>query len=68
MDSILVNNFGVFRDVLDEEPYDLVVADEAWDVDYFLHENPQVKRAPLAWMTDFVGWLPMPEGGPPRRR
>ena len=63
MDSILVNNFGVFRDVLDEEPYDLVVADEAWDVDYFLHENPQVKRAPLAWMTDFVGWLPMPEGG-----
>jgi predicted glycosyltransferase len=53
----------VFRDVLDEEPYDLVVADEAWDVDYFLHENPQVKRAPLAWMTDFVGWLPMPEGG-----
>ena len=63
MDAILVNNFGVFRDVLDEEPYDLVVADEAWDVDYFLHENPQVKRAPLAWMTDFVGWLPMPEGG-----
>ena len=65
MDAILVNNFGVFRDVLDEEPYDLVVADEAWDVDYFLHENPQVKRAPLAWMTDFVGWLPMPEGGDP---
>jgi pimeloyl-ACP methyl ester carboxylesterase len=63
MDAILMNNFGVFRDLLDEEPYDLVVADEAWDVDYFLHENPQVKRAPLAWMTDFVGWLPMPEGG-----
>ncbi|HEU4998579.1 MAG TPA: alpha/beta fold hydrolase [Lapillicoccus sp.] len=63
MDAILVNNFGVFRDLLDEEPYDLVIADEAWDVDYFLHENPQVKRAPLAWMTDFVGWLPMPEGG-----
>ena len=63
MDAILMNNFGVFRDLLDEEPYDLVVADEAWDVDYFLHENPQVKRAPLAWMTDFVGWLPMSEGG-----
>ena len=26
---------------LDEERYDLVVADEAWDVDYFLHENPR---------------------------
>ena len=63
MDAILANNFGVFRDLLEEEPYDLVVADEAWDVDYFLHENPWAKRAPLAWMTDFVGWLPMPEGG-----
>ena len=63
MDAILVNNFGVFRDVLDEEHYDMVIADEAWDVDYFLHENPEIKRAPLAWMTDFVGWLPMPEGG-----
>jgi hypothetical protein len=63
MDAILVNNFGVFRDLLDEERYDLVIADEAWDIDYFLHENPEIKRAPLAWMTDFVGWLPMPEGG-----
>jgi len=39
--------------------------DEAWDVDYFLHENPELKRTAFAWMTDFVGWLPMPEGGEP---
>jgi predicted glycosyltransferase len=39
------------------------VGDEAWDVDYFLHENPELKRFPFVWMTDFVGWLPMPEGG-----
>jgi hypothetical protein len=39
------------------------VGDEAWDVDYFLHENPELKRAPYAWLTDFVGWLPMPDGG-----
>jgi len=32
-------------------------------VDYFLHENPELKRAPYAWLTDFVGWLPMPDGG-----
>jgi len=63
MDSILVNNFMVFSDVVDEGHYDLVVADEAWDVDYFLHENPELKRFGFAWMTDFVGWLPMPEGG-----
>ena len=43
--------------------YDLWIGDEAWDVDHFLHENPELKRAAFAWLTDFVGWLPMPDGG-----
>jgi predicted glycosyltransferase len=64
MDEILVHNFMVFADVVADEHYDLVVGDEAWDVDYFLHENPELKRFPFAWLTDFVGWLPMPDGGP----
>jgi pimeloyl-ACP methyl ester carboxylesterase len=63
MDEILVANYMVFDDLLSEEPYDLVVGDEAWELDYFLHENPERKRAAFAWMTDFVGWLPMPDGG-----
>jgi len=63
MDEILVNNFMVFNDVVDETHYDLVIGDEAWDVDYFLHENPELKHFAFAWMTDFVGWLPMPSGG-----
>ena len=63
MDEILVSNFMVFNDVVDETYYDLVIGDEAWDVDYFLHENPELKRFAFAWMTDFVGWLPMPGGG-----
>jgi predicted glycosyltransferase len=63
MDEILVNNFMVFHDVVESDHYDLVVGDEAWDVDYFLHENPELKRFTFAWMTDFVGWLPMPDGG-----
>jgi hypothetical protein len=63
MDEILVNNFMVFNDVVDETYYDLVIGDEAWDVDYFLHENPELKRFAFAWLTDFVGWLPMPSGG-----
>src|SRR5262249_46834126 len=37
--------------------------DEAWELDYFLHENPELKRAAYVWLTDFVGWLPMPDGG-----
>lgn len=64
MDEILVNNFMVFQDVIEQGHYDLVVGDEAWDVDYFLHENPELKRCAFAWLTDFVGWLPMPDGGP----
>ena len=63
MDEILVNNFMVFDQLLDEEPYDLVIGDEAWEVDHFLHENPELKRSAYAWLTDFVGWLPMPDGG-----
>jgi predicted glycosyltransferase len=64
MDETLVHNFGVFDDLVRDEPYDLVVGDEAWDLDYFLHENPELKRFGYAWFTDFVGWLPMPDGGP----
>jgi pimeloyl-ACP methyl ester carboxylesterase/predicted glycosyltransferase len=63
MDEILLANFMVFSDLLEEETFDLVVADEAWDLDHFLHENPERKRSPLAWLTDFVGFLPMPDGG-----
>ena len=63
MDEILIANFMVFHDVVREQPYDLWVGDEAWELDYFLHENPEEKRAAYAWLTDFVGWLPMPDGG-----
>jgi pimeloyl-ACP methyl ester carboxylesterase/predicted glycosyltransferase len=63
MDEILVNNFMVFHDIVRDEPYDLWIGDEAWELDYYLHENPEEKRAPFVWMTDFVGWLPMPDGG-----
>ena len=63
MDEILVANFMVFHDAVRDGAYDLVIGDEAWDLDHFLHENPELKRTAFAWMTDFVGWLPMPDGG-----
>jgi pimeloyl-ACP methyl ester carboxylesterase/predicted glycosyltransferase len=63
MDEIFVANFMVFHDVVTTEAYDLWIGDEAWEVDYHLHENPELKRAAYVWLTDFVGWLPMPEGG-----
>jgi predicted glycosyltransferase len=63
MDEILVNNFMVFHDLVEAEPYDVWIGDEAWELDYYLHENPELKRAAYCWLTDFVGWLPMPGGG-----
>ena len=63
MDEILLANFMVFHDLVHEEQYDVWIGDEAWELDYYLHENPEEKRAAYVWLTDFVGWLPMPDGG-----
>ncbi len=63
MDEILVANFMVFHDLVTDEPYDLWIADEGWDIDHYLFDNPELKRSAYAWLTDFVGWLPMPDGG-----
>jgi pimeloyl-ACP methyl ester carboxylesterase/predicted glycosyltransferase len=63
MDEILLANYLLFHEVVNEEPYDLWIGDEAWELDYYLHENPEEKRAAYVWLTDFVGWLPMPDGG-----
>jgi len=63
MDEILVANFMVFHDLVAAEQYDLWIGDEAWELDYFLHENPELKTAAYVWLADFVGWLPMEEGG-----
>jgi pimeloyl-ACP methyl ester carboxylesterase/predicted glycosyltransferase len=63
MDEILLANFMVFHDIVRDEQYDLWIGDEAWELDYYLHENPEEKRAAYVWLTDFVGWLPMPDGG-----
>ncbi|MFT6878789.1 MAG: hypothetical protein ACI9XK_004613 [Granulosicoccus sp.] len=64
MNEILIKNFMVFQEVLEAENYDLVIGDQAWDVDHYWHEHPDMKKAPIAWFTDFVGWLPRQGTGP----
>ncbi len=59
MDEIMAANFMVFADAVEAGQYDLWVGDEGWDLDYFLHENPDLKSAPYVFLTDFVGFLPM---------
>ncbi len=62
MDEILLANFMVFHDVVGDRQYDLWIGDEAWELDYYLHENPELKTAAFVWLTDFVGYLPMADG------
>ena len=59
MDEIMVRNFMTFADLMDTEHYDLVIGDEAWEVDYYYHENPELKRQPFVFLTDFVGCIPV---------
>lgn len=59
MDEILLSNFTVFLEAAQRGAYDLWVGDEPWDVNYYLHENPELKTAPFVWLTDFVGFLPV---------
>jgi pimeloyl-ACP methyl ester carboxylesterase/predicted glycosyltransferase len=63
MDEVLIANFMIFQDAVDDGGYDLVIADESWDIDQYWHEHPELKKARLAWLTDFVGFVPMPDGG-----
>jgi spore coat polysaccharide biosynthesis predicted glycosyltransferase SpsG len=59
MDEIMTHNFMTFADLVEAEHYDIVIGDEAWDVDYYYHENPELKRQPFFFLTYFVGCLPM---------
>jgi UDP:flavonoid glycosyltransferase YjiC (YdhE family) len=62
MDEILCANYLLFDDVVRDTAYDLWVGDECWEIDYFLHENPERKIAPYVFMTDVIGFLPTDPG------
>jgi pimeloyl-ACP methyl ester carboxylesterase/UDP:flavonoid glycosyltransferase YjiC (YdhE family) len=62
MDEILCANYMLFDDVVRDASYDLWVGDECWEIDYYLHENPERKIAPYVFMTDVIGFLPTDPG------
>jgi len=62
MDEIFCANYLLFDDVVRDISYDLWVGDECWEIDYFLHENPERKIAPYVFMTDVIGFLPTDPG------
>src|SRR6516165_7760076 len=64
MDEIFCANYLLFDDVVRDTCYDLWVGDECWEIDYFLHENPERKIAPYVFMTDVIGFFPTDPGDP----
>ena len=36
----------------------LVIADSAWHIDHYLHQNPELKRFGFVWLSDQVGFAP----------
>ncbi|MGN6174294.1 MAG: alpha/beta hydrolase, partial [Streptosporangiaceae bacterium] len=62
MDEIFCANYMLFDDVVRDTSYDLWVGDECWEIDYYLHENPERKIAPYVFMTDVIGFLPTEPG------
>jgi hypothetical protein len=52
MDEVLSTNFFVVQYVVDEGNYDLVVGDEAWEVDSFWLDNPSAKRTTRSTKTN----------------
>jgi pimeloyl-ACP methyl ester carboxylesterase len=58
MDEIFVGNYMLFDDVVHDTHYDLWVGDESWEVDHFLHDNPERKIAPYVFTTDVIGFQP----------
>jgi pimeloyl-ACP methyl ester carboxylesterase/UDP:flavonoid glycosyltransferase YjiC (YdhE family) len=55
MDKLLNHNFMVFTDAVRNDTYDLVVADDSFEVPQYLHYNPSLKTAPFVFITDFAG-------------
>ena len=49
-------NVTIFQEVTARERFDLIVADEAYELAIALLVNPSLKRAPLAAICDFVGF------------
>jgi pimeloyl-ACP methyl ester carboxylesterase/predicted glycosyltransferase len=64
MDEIFLANFMLFHDLTRAEQFDIWIGDEAWEIDYYLHENPELKSAPWVFLTDVIGFLPVDPDNP----
>jgi predicted glycosyltransferase len=46
---------STFEKVITQQPFDLVVGDETYEIEVALHKRPELKKAPFTIIYDFVG-------------
>ncbi len=68
MDEILVNNFMVFDELPEPSTTTWSSATRPGTSTTSCTRTRSSSGSAYAWFTDFVGWLPMPDGGPDEAR
>ena len=63
MDEILLANFMVFHDIVETSPTTCGSVTRPGSSITTCTRTLSRNGPPYAWLTDFVGWLPMPDGG-----
>jgi UDP-N-acetylglucosamine:LPS N-acetylglucosamine transferase len=53
------SNVEIFKNVLNQNQFDLVVGDETYEISVAVKKNPNIKKAPYIVIYDFIGMLPM---------
>jgi UDP-N-acetylglucosamine:LPS N-acetylglucosamine transferase len=49
------SNGALFKQIVNNRRYDLVIGDESFEVSYILNKEPELKKWPFVWMLDFIG-------------
>jgi UDP:flavonoid glycosyltransferase YjiC (YdhE family) len=49
------HNVKIFKQATSREQFDLIIGDEAYEINIALRENPLLKKAPFVMIYDFVG-------------
>jgi len=59
MGPIWLRSIELFKKIIAETEYDLVVADEAFEISYFMSRNRKIPKPPYVEIVDFIGLEPV---------
>lgn len=52
-------NVEIFKSVLNQNQFDLIVGDETYEISVAVKKNPNIKKIPYVVIYDFIGMVPM---------